>query len=274
MNNILSYSEAEINYEEFYYYNGSLCHYDWDNTPLGIKCPYCNSLTKAKEYIYGIHLFECEKCGWWSVIRAVEEVKLKFSEFKKLYLVDDGIKNVSEFKKSKIYKGLLKKYPVNSLEVPIDELRNFLKKHPNNMAFTHPTAFEKLMTDCIKYTHEYCEVKHVGGTADGGVDIMLISLSEGKRLVQVKRREDITSTEGVKVVRELNGVLFRENIPNGMIITTARKFSTSALKEIDTTTLNREKYNMKLFTYSDIVELFDIVPDKPYKPWEEIVEIE
>ena len=252
MNNIFSYSEAEINNQDFFYYDFSLCNNDLSKTPLDIICPYCSSFTTQRDFGY-YSLFNCEKCGWWTTIHASE---------------GGGF---SAYKKSKVYKGILKKYPIDSLEIPINELRDFLKKHPNNMAFTHPTVFEKLMADCIKYTHEYCEIKHVGGTGDGGVDIILVSLNEGKRLVQVKRRENLTSTEGVKVVRELNGVLFRENIPNGMVITTAKKFSKAAIKEIDITALNREKYNMKLFTYNNIVDLFDIVPNEPYKPWEKFI---
>jgi len=250
MKNILSYSEAEIDYQELFYYD-----FAPDGTELDIKCPYCSSSTIGQDYTFGFNtsLYVCEKCGWWTSIKAIEGV------------------GFSAYKKSEIHKGLLKTYPINSLEVPINELRVFLKNHPNHMAFTHPTAFEKLMADCIKNTHEYCEVKHVGGTADGGIDIILIDLYEGKRLVQVKRREDITSTEGVKVVRELNGVLFRENIPKGMVITTAKKFSAAAVKEIEATALNQEEYSMKLFTYSDIVELFDIKPDNPHKPWEKFI---
>lgn len=255
MKNIFSYSEAETYEQDFFFYDYAPCNYDPSKTPIDIICPYCSSLAIQRDFAFGINtsLFICEKCGWWTTIRAIE---------------GGGF---SAFKKSEVFRGILKKYPIDSLDVPIKELRYFLKRHPSNMAFSHPTVFEKLMVDCIKYTHKYCEVKHVGGTGDGGVDIILVSLDEGKRLVQVKRREDLLSTEGVKVVRELNGVLFRENIPNGMVISTAKKFSKAALKEIDITALNREEYDMKLFTYNDIIELFDIIPDEPYKPWEQFV---
>jgi hypothetical protein len=220
-----------------------------------MDCPYCSSIANGKYGVVDVHtaLYECKKCGWWELVRVI---------------VNKEVESLFGFSWCGINKGILKRYPINSLEVPMEELRKYLKNHPSDMAYTNTTAFEKLMAHCIRETNDYCEVKHVGGTGDGGVDIELVSLNEGKRLVQVKRREDITSTEGVKVVRELNGVLLRENNYKGMVITTAKKFSGEVLDEINKTKQSREEYDMKLFTYKDIVELFDVKPSNPYRPWE------
>ena len=123
------------------------------------------------------------------------------------------------------------------------------------------------MGDCLRDKYDSCEVVHVGGTADRGIDLILVRLDEGPRLVQVKRRTDLTSAEGVQVVRELNGVLFRDNIGKGMVITTASRFTKPALDETSIWAPTGQTYDMELLPYSDVVELFDVKPRHPHQPW-------
>ena len=108
---------------------------------------------------------------------------------------------------------------------------------------------------------------HLGGTADRGIDLILIRSDEGPRLIQVERRSNLKSSEGVCVVRELNGVLFRENIAKGMIITTASHFTKAALDETTIWTQTGQTYDMQLLAYRDVVDLFNLVPSDPYQPW-------
>jgi HJR/Mrr/RecB family endonuclease len=100
------------------------------------------------------------------------------------------------------------------------------------------------MKDCLKDAHSPCEVIHTGKTADGGVDLMMILDNDESYLVQVKRRTNLSSKEGVKVVRELNGVLFREGKAKGMIITTASGYTKPAVEETKIKTCLSESYNL------------------------------
>lgn len=203
-------------------------------------------MTERTEPYLGKHLFVCGHCGWWQLISGGGGYGLKTC---------------------KTHRGLLNKYPLDSLDAPLSELREYLRRHPSDVAYVNPTAFERLMGDCLRDKYDPCEVLHVGGTADGGIDLILIKLDEGPRLVQVKRCGDLTSSEGVKVVRELNGVLFRDNIAKGMIITTASRFTKPALDETSIWTPTGQTYDMDLLSYSDVVELFDVKPRQPHHPW-------
>lgn len=225
-------------------------------------CIYCNAnLYKAKlgekykgfftpieKYLY---LYYCINCGWWLIERLEEEIHFTGNHF---------IYNKIE--------GVVKHYNIDSYEVPIIDLRNYLKKHPNDIALVNPYRFELLMQDCFKDYFGSCEVVHVGRSGDGGIDLKIIQNNKETFLVQVKRRLDITKNEGPLVVRELNGVLFRENIPKGIIVTTAKGFTRSAYKETNVKTPTKRKYVMKLMAFDDVVSMLNLPKLDPYKPWE------
>ena len=243
---MLSYSEAEDFDADLFFYDHDLSERDTEKSSKRYHCLYCDMITQRTDPDSDKYLFVCGHCGWWQLISGGGNHGLK---------------------PCKMHRGLLKEYPVDSLDVPLRELRAYLKKHPNNVAYVNPTVFERLMRDCLRDKYDPCEVVHVGGTADRGIDLILVRLGEGARLVQVKRRSDLTSSEGVKVVRELNGVLFRDNIAKGMVITTASKFTKPALDETSIWTPTGEAYDMELLAYSDVVELFDVKPKLPHQPW-------
>lgn len=248
---VLSYSEAEKFQADAFFYDHDLTERDPEKSSKQYHCLYCNAMAVRSEPNRRHYLFVCHNCGWWQVVFG---------------------RGGWGIKSCKTHRGKLKEYPLNSLDVPLSELRAYLKRHPDDVAFVNPTAFEQLMANCLRDTHEFTDVLHVGGTADGGVDLILIRADEGTRLVQVKRRSDLTSTEGVQVVRELNGVLFRENIAKGMVITTASRFTNAAIRETNIWTQTGKVYDMKLLAYRDVVELFDVQPSEPHEPWLQFLE--
>lgn len=198
-----------------------------------------------------IDLYYCKRCGWWFLVR---------SEGQKHYTGRHFIINTIE--------GNAKYYEVDSYNVPIVELRNFLKYHPHNLAHVNPYRFELLMKDCFEDFFGHCEVLHVGGSGDGGIDLKIILNKKDTILVQVKRRFDITKNEGPQVVRELNGVLFRENIPKGIVVTTSKGFTDKAYFETRVKTPTKKKYEMKLMAFNDIIGMLNLPRLRPYKPWE------
>src|SRR6185295_2727412 len=79
---------------------------------------------------------------------------------------------------------------------------------------------------------------------------------------------NLERNEGVDVVRLHNGVLFREGIPRGMIVTTAKAFTKSAYSEREVKTGTSEPYELELFARDHIVEWLKLEFPTPYQPWQ------
>jgi len=221
------------------------CQHEIFSKNAGKKYPstssYCNLVVTA-----------CDNCGWWKVL--AEYVDTYTDSFNANY-----------------YFGNVKHYSPSDIEVPILALRSYLKNKPSHMAQVHPHVFEKLIQDCLRSEFDPCEVHHVGRTGDGGVDLILVVSDKESYLVQVKRRSDLTKNEGVKVVRELNGVLFKEGKSKGMVVTTAKDYTKSAIDETKIKTKTEETYVMKLLKFDDIVSMLNLPTKTPYKPWRDLL---
>ncbi len=217
------------------------------------KCIYCSNkleqIKYTKESLYKTSIISlCQHCGWWR-------------EKESQAMGQDSCQINIKF-------GEAKYYHTDSIDVPIEDLRNHLKKHPNNLANINPYKFEHLMADVLKSYYPESEIIHLGGRGDGGIDIKLIMTQNESYLVQVKRRSNITKNEGIQVVRELNGVLFREGESKGMIITTANDFTAGAKKEAASIkTKISSRYKVKLLSFGDIVNMLNLKRKEPYEPW-------
>jgi restriction system protein len=215
-------------------------------------CPFCHGELGELNLFDEMHEYEraatCNFCGWWRL----------------RHVVVGGQDNCS----ISLAIGEACHYDVDSLEVPIQDLRRHLKTHNVDLANVNPTVFEKLMGDCVRSAFGPCEVVHVGGTGDGGVDLNLIQNDKTTFLVQVKRRSNLSKHEGVQVVRELNGVLFREGAAKGMIITTASGFTKAAFQETMIKTPTKSRYEMLLLAFNDIIEMLNLPSPVPYEPWQ------
>nr|WP_320048318.1 restriction endonuclease [uncultured Desulfuromonas sp.] len=236
---ICAYNEAKEYLDHVVLYDGEVRDQS--------DCPYCKSgigIVDEAEII----TYRCGKCGWW---------KAQYG------------KNVGMFGNYFIpsIHGIAQTYSPSDIDVPIKELREFLSKKPNYLSEVNPTTFEHLMADCFRLNYAPCEVVHLGGTGDGGIDLKLILGDETRYLIQIKRRADLSSTEGVKVVRELNGVLFREGCAKGMVVTTANRYSQAAHKETAIKTETDESYEMNLLAFHDVVSMLNIQSCVPYEPW-------
>lgn len=257
---ICSYSEMKIGRTSAN--DVDVVHWDYPLEVRASTCMFCGSplnreLVGEKRTImnnwFGIYLHLCKCCGWWKI------------DWTYLDTFNDGSNT------NRLY-GIAKYYNEDSLDVPIEQLRKYLARNTTSLAHIHPTKFELLMQDCLSSEYAPCEVVHCGQTGDGGIDLKLIISEEETFLIQVKRRGDIHKNEGVKVVRELNGVLFREGKSKGMVITTARDFTKAARKETDIKTETEHKYAVKLVAFDDIIKMLRLPQVKPYKPWREHID--
>ena len=169
-------------------------------------------------------------------------------------------------------RGIAKYFNISSMDVPLEDLRKYLVKHPHNVAHTHYTRFEQLMADCLKSAYRDAEVMHVGGVGDGGIDLILVTSCGDRYLVQVKRRKLLDRNEGVKAVRELNGVLFRESRAKGMLISTAAAFTKSAIDEAEGTGKSHADYEMVFLAFPEVVDLLNLPRLDPYTPWKSVLD--
>ena len=224
---------------------------------FGSICPYCTDELASETLniddvsrwaTFEVVLRSCHACGWWGLCRRDAD-------------------NWKLFWYALI--GTAKHFHTDDIDAPLSELREFLRRNPAHMHSVNPTRFEHLMAACLHDYFPHAEVMHVGKTADGGVDIKLILTEKETYLVQVKRRQDPACTEGVKAVRELNGVLFREAHSLGMLITTARRFSRGARAETRVQTRTDPPYKMILLSAPHVAQLLRLASPTPYRPWME-----
>lgn len=116
-----------------------------------------------------------------------------------------------------------------------------------------------------------CEVKHVGKTGDGGIDLIVVQ-SDDPILVQVKRRENPQHIELVKSIREFVGAMYIENAKKGIFLSTAKDFSRGS-KETAMSLLNNRKFEyFELVDFNRFCSLLGVIKKDAYKPWMTFIE--
>lgn len=123
------------------------------------------------------------------------------------------------------------------------------------------------MASLLKDYYGEWEVVHLGGYRDKGIDLKLVLNNEEPFLVQIKRRKILLKNEGVKVVRELNGVLFHDNNTKGIIITTAKDYTRDVYAESNIKTHTKETYQMNLLKFNDIIKMLGVAIKQSFFPW-------
>lgn len=225
-------------------------------------CPYCKTPLSSigdgwfENDFYFIYLREgdecenlkvCNNCGWWLVFHTVCWVE---------YACDQNL-----------YEGALRKYDENQYDTPLQSLRRHLLKHHKKLFTLDPTKFERLVADVFRdfYT---CEVKHIGGPGDNGIDIYAV-INNNPFLVQVKRRSRFDYTEGPRIVRELIGSLIISNEKHGIIVSSANKFSDKA---VQTAQMARDFVDIQLMNRNEFLKIMELTASKDLKaPWHNIV---
>ncbi len=214
------------------------------------SCPYCNgslipSGASERDAVLGL----CGSCGFWRI-----------ADLRGAPMFGHG-------REVPAITALAKEYSIDATELPLADLRRYLQAHPSKMVDVQPRAFELLIRDCLRAVYQGCEVHHVGSTADGGVDLKIVLSDQDPILVQVKRREVVERNEGIDVIRSLNGVLFREGVAKGMVVTSAKGFTRAARGETQVRTATTEPYQMQLHGFDDIVRWLNLPAPEPYQPW-------
>ncbi len=143
------------------------------------------------------------------------------------------------------------------------ELARGLRQHAARWHSVSHKGLERFVADIFRANYWPCEVLHVGGVADGGIDVMLINTGSAPILIQVKRRASSKFHEPVRTIRELIGTVVREDSKVGVVVSTATGFTRPSWREV-------EAFRKRGF----VVELVDrsmldlmLGPLLPRRPW-------
>jgi hypothetical protein len=215
-------------------------------------------------------LHTCSYCTWWKLIIlhdcAVYNNNSERGE--RRYGWNTGKKGLNEDIRHKIVAyGMMKQFEIGAADAHLDELRAWLANHPDHISHVDPFKFEDIIAQSLRDRGVYAEVRKIGGRGDRGIDILLVDQEGEPILVQVKRRQS-GKIETVDSVRALNGVLLREGIPRGMIITTAGRFTKPAVNE---TNVHREglfaRYRVDLHSLDYVENLLRTTYQNEPAPW-------
>jgi len=189
-------------------------------------------------------VFRACACGWWN-----------FLEFIRLTVGYDRPPQLSRPSPGKAYdyecmmyhtSAIVKRFSIASLDVPLDALRKYLEMHYPDVRSIHPRKMEELVADVFR-DHFACDVALTGRGADGGIDLIILE-ADAPIIVEVKRRTRM-SAEAVGVVRALIGVMVREQVRHGMVVSTADRFSETAKREANSVGLGVAGMDVRLLDY-------------------------
>lgn len=198
-------------------------------------------------------VFDCPSCGWWYY---------QFEE--SIYVGEGGFMHTGNYNW-----GLLRTYSEESKDIPLHALREEVNKRPAIIYNLHPTKFEELVGSVFRDYFD-CEVKHVGKTNDGGIDLILVR-SDNDVIIQVKRRSKPNATEGVSVIRELIGTMQLSQKRNGIFVTSAEKFSDKAKETSEKAKKLNIVTKLDLIDYSKFIDAMNLVSNKIIRPWQKLV---
>lgn len=155
-------------------------------------------------------------------------------------------------------------------EVPaLTALAEEVRKNPEVIRATSAREFELFVGSIIR-NFFVCEVYHVGKSNDGGIDLLAIE-SDNPIVIQVKRRMNPDSVEGVDVVRLLFASMFASGAKRGMLVTTAQRFSKQAAEWMHLPNLRDSGFEIDLVAFDRLLEMTKQASPGAASGWETAV---
>ncbi|WP_160144186.1 restriction endonuclease [Chryseolinea soli] len=216
-----------------------------------------NSIRSLDTSSVSLEIRYCEKCNWWNA------KYLKITHGSERLHNKELITTVREE-----YEGIIKSYAIDDYATPIELIRHYLNANHDKYNLIKPQQFEMLVASVFKDFFS-CEVRHVGGPGDNGVDIYMV-LNNMPILVQVKHRKDPKAVEAPSIVRELIGSCVMENSKHGIIVSSADRFSAQSRSNAVNENLVRNNIRIDLMNRQDFFSTMKLVTNNVVKPWEDI----
>jgi len=197
-----------------------------------------------------ITIQDCPMCGWW-------QIKV-YEKWRSVYSLQGN-----EGHERNIISASLRKFE-NISDNALDSLRDYLHSNNEKIRLLHPSKFEKLVASVFK-DYFNCEVRHVGKSGDGGIDLLLIE-NENVSAIQVKRRLHENKVERPTVVRDLVGAMIPFGYNKGKVVTTADKFGPSSHSY--TKAIEKDKFKIDLIDCDAFLSILNCVHSESLRPWE------
>lgn len=224
------------------------------------NCPYCNGelLTIIKDGPPPVmtssnrpehQVKKCSACGWW------------FYDYLLWGYID-------EFYFWDYYEGVLKKFDISAISVPLKILKRCLAKRFEDIRSIHPRKFEEICQGVFR-AYLQCEVKLTSYSKDGGIDLYAID-GENKFAIQLKRRSRAV-TEGVEAIRAFLGAIIINGEINGIFCTSADHFSENAKQAILSPPLKKYGIKIELIDYKKLRDIFGFITKNQREPWHELL---
>ena len=168
--------------------------------------------------------------------------------------------------------AIAKKFLIGDKDIPLNDLAFYLAQHPKSMVHTDSKAFEKLVCSLMNEHFGPTEFVHVGRPKDGGKDLIGVLNEKITTFVEIKRREKIFTAESVKTVRGLLGVMAREGVKKGLVVSTAEKFSDEAKAFSIPKEESVSSYEIDLVSFNDITYWLGLSTCSDRPPWEGLIQ--
>ena len=237
-------------------------------------CPFCKKHIKEKvyykekkdypEWLFGSFdqnetVVQCPTCGWW-------EYRYKNSSD----AIIDGIRaSDTEF-----CSAIVKKYDDASVEVPLNALREQLLRTPDIIYRIDAHKMEDLVRSVFSDFYPGCKVFSFGKTRDGGRDGVIVDDHGKQILLQVKRRTNADSTEGIGALRELMGVaILEDNLKGCVFVSTADHYSRDAKEYAEKIIEKRCVEVFDLYDCGEFLKLTNMTRDQLPNAWEGLIKL-
>ncbi len=183
----------------------------------------------------------CPSCGWWrATVRRTDHTH----SWGPTYQTEAT------------YDSIIRHYALSDTSIPTDGLRAHLKKHAEDLCNISPHKFERIV-QAVLSDYFSCEVKHLGGPNDKGIDLYAVIRDE-PYMIQVKRRQSIDRAESVSTVREFIAATLLKGGRRGAIVTTAGRFSRQAQETAAQAALLAQEVELDLISFKDIYSILSI----------------
>lgn len=239
--------------------------YRWIEGELLIvqNCPYCstqllcaNSEMQEDKFYAEVsqisQLWSCSNCAYWHWYN-----REMFD-----YIEDDGDTTETLYSTACISK--MRDFELTLPEGCEAEIALAIRRNEKMWHTIDPYRFERFVGSIFKANFSHCDVMHVGKSDDGGVDLIFVDSQQDQWLIQVKRRESSTYSEGVNTVRNLLGALFLNDCLRGILVSTADHFTFRAYQAVGRA--NELGRIVKLIDRGKLRRMLNpLLPDRPWR---------
>jgi hypothetical protein len=231
-------------------------------------CPFCSKdatkfYNKSDSFTYDFGpwreicemVWQCD-CGWWQIdYYSYMEDEPRFKDWEKI-----------------IYSSELRKFFVGDKNIPIKILRSYLEKYEEKVYQINDKKMEELVASIFR-EHFQCEVKEVGKSHDGGIDLIMIE-SDQPTIIQVKRRKSPNMTENVKEIRDLLGATLLSGSKKCIFVTTANHFSPDAINSRNVAIEKGIVESFELFDHRRFFDMLHLYRTDLSETWKQFLQFE